>query len=210
MPILNQRKLLSQVSMREALRGLLKQATKASEFLRTEGPQLIDTLAGKYVNETVGLIDVYVERVINLTQNYVGRCEPLSRSYNATVIAVCNEIVDSFNGFWTSIGWCYMFFLPSIALALSLVSLYRKSEAYPGPLVEAQPDERLIVGGGKKKKRGHRRNASEYLPDSAHYRAGYSYQDREHRFQVRLKKTQILQPSVSKALGVWRAPTYKI
>jgi Prominin len=132
--------------------------------------------AEKYVNETVGLIDVYVERVINMTENYVGRCEPLSRSYNATVIAVCNEIVDSFNGFWASIGWCYLFFLPSIALAITLVSLYRKSEAYPGPLVEAQPDERLVVGAGKKKKRGHRRNPSEYLPDSAHYRAGYSYQ----------------------------------
>lgn len=70
-----------------------------------------------------------------------------------------------------------MFFLPSIALAIALVSLYRKSEAYPGPLVEPQTSERLIVGGaGQKKKRGHRRNASEYLPDSAHYRAGYSYQ----------------------------------
>jgi hypothetical protein len=98
-------------------------------------------------------------------------------------MAVCNEIVDSFNGFWASIGWCYLFFLPSIALAISLVSLYRKSEAYPGPLVEAQPEERLVVGAGKKKKRGHRRNASEYLPDLAHYRAGYSYQDRENRFQ---------------------------
>ena len=46
----------NKVSMREALRGLLKQATKASEFLRDEGPQLIDTLAEKYVNETVGLV----------------------------------------------------------------------------------------------------------------------------------------------------------
>ncbi len=46
----------NKVSMREALRGLLKQATKASEFLRNEGPQLIDTLTSKYVNETVGLV----------------------------------------------------------------------------------------------------------------------------------------------------------
>jgi len=104
------------------------------------------------------------------------RCEPLSRSYNATTIAVCNEIVDAFNGFWSSIGWCYMFFLPSIALAVALVSLYRKSEAYPGPLVEQQTERLIVAGAGPKKKRGHRRNASEYLPDSAHYRAGYSYQ----------------------------------
>lgn len=146
--------------MREALRGLLKQASKATEFLRSKGPQLVDSLAEKYVNETVGLIDVYVERVINMTENYVGRCEPISRSYNATVISVCNEIIDPFNGFWASIGWCYMFFLPSIALAIALVSLYRKSEAYSGPLVESQPEERITIGGAKKKKRGHRRNAS--------------------------------------------------
>ena len=67
----------------------------------------------------------------------------------------------------------------------ALVSLYRKSEPYPGPLVEVQPEDVGPPPGSKKKhRRGHRRNASEYLPDSAHYRAGgYSYQDRENRFQ---------------------------
>jgi len=82
----------NKVPLREALRTLLKQvwhsrdrnvmslyrigsfqASKASEFLRNEGPTLIDTLTDKYVNETVMLIDGYVERVINLTENYVGR-----------------------------------------------------------------------------------------------------------------------------------------
>ena len=67
---------------------------------------------------------------------------------------------------------------------MSLVSLYRKSEPYPGPLVERtnaeeQQNQRASSSSShaKKKRRGHRRNASEYLPDSAHYRAGYSYQD---------------------------------
>ncbi len=192
----------NKVNMREALRGLIKQATAASDFLRTEGPQLVDTLANSYVNETIGLIDAYVVRVINHTQEYVGKCGPLSNSYNATVIAVCNEIVDPFNGFWASIGWCYLFFLPSIALAISLVALYRKSEPYPGPLVEVQPED---VGAprsssssshSKKKRRGHRRNASEYLPDSAHYRAGYAYQDSrsgDNRFQDVAPRTYDLQ-----------------
>lgn len=140
------------------------------------------------MNETVGLIDAYVERVINYTTNYVGQCHPISRSYNATVVALCREIVDPFNGFWASIGWCYLFYLPSVALALSLISLYRKSEEYPGPLVEPQQSDEPVVGasrrGGKKPKRarGHRRNPSEYLPDSAHhYRAGYSYQADRNR-----------------------------
>lgn len=173
-----------QSTMREALNGLIQQASKATKELKEGGTELIETLANKYVNETVGLIDAYVERVINYTTNYVGKCHPISRSYNATVVALCREVVDPFNGFWASIGWCYLFYLPSIALALSLISLYRKSEEYPGPLVDPNQTEELVAGsarppGGKKTKRtrGHRRNPSEYLPDSAHhYRAGYSYQ----------------------------------
>ena len=89
-----------------------------SEFLRDKGPELVETLANNYVNETIGQIDDYVLRVVNFTTNMIGRCEPLSNSYNATVVAVCNEIVDPFNGFWASIGWCYFFYLPSIALAI--------------------------------------------------------------------------------------------
>ena len=171
-------------NLRESLSSLIEQAKTARQVLRKSGPQLVDQLTDQYVNETVGLVDGYVERVINYTRTRVGRCEALSNSYNATVIAVCNEIVDPFNGFWASVGWCLMFFLPGVALALSLVSLYRKSEPYPGPLVESTanedapppPSSSSRSDHAKKKRRGHRRNPSEYLPDSAHYRAGYSYQ----------------------------------
>jgi len=181
-------------NLREAVITLIAQATKATAFIRDEGPQLVDELTEQYVNETMMLIDGYVDRVINRTHNSVGRCKPVSTAYNATVIAVCNEIVDPFNGFWTSAGWCLAFFLPSLFLAVPLVGLSRKSEPSPGPLVEAIPNEeqqqqhqqRSSRSGSnshaKKKRRGHRRNPSEYLPDSAHYRAGYSYQQRENRF----------------------------
>ncbi len=175
-------------SFREVLDELIARATKATRFLREQGPELVDSLTNKYVNETTALIDEYVDRVVEHTHGRVGRCKPLSNSYNATVIALCNQIVDPFNGVWTSVGWCLMFFLPGVALAMSLVSLYRKSEPYPGPLVETIPSEESLTQNRQppskgKKRRGHRRNASEYLPDSAHYRAGYSYQDRENRFR---------------------------
>ena len=194
-------------NLREALTGLIKQATQATRFLRDEGPQLVDKLTDRYVNETVGLIDAYVERVINHTKDRVGRCEPLSNSLNATIISVCNEIVDPFNGFWASIGWCVMLFLPSVAIALSLVSLYRKSEPYPGPLVETMPvaaSESAESQHVKKKRRGHRRNASEYLPDSAHYRAGYAYTANgvaENRFSDVAPRNTGAAPSASAAGG---------
>lgn len=160
---------------------------------------MIGELTESYVTETVGLIDEYVDRVITSIQAEVGYCAPLSTSYNATVVAFCHEVVDPFNGFWASIGWyvdtedlitcvfmnffrCFLIYLPCICLSVSLISLYRKSEGYPGPLVETetQPLDKKRRNQG----RGHRRNPSG-LPEVTHSRAlppvpGESVAERAH------------------------------
>jgi prominin 1 len=41
------------------------------------------------------------------------------------------------NGFWASIGWCLVLFIPAIILSVKLAALYQKSDPYPGPLVES-------------------------------------------------------------------------
>ena len=64
-------------------------------FCQTDGPELIGTITDQYVSETVGIIDEYVERVIDKIQYEVGFCAPLSTSYNATVVAICNEVDTS-------------------------------------------------------------------------------------------------------------------
>jgi len=102
----------------------------------------------------------------------------LSTSYNATVTAICQEVVDPFNGFWASIGWCCLLYLPAILLSVSLISLYRKVEPYPGPLMEAQPLHNAGGTGGegggadkaKGRRKGHTRNPSGYLPEYTHAR----------------------------------------
>lgn len=40
------------------------------------------------------------------------------------------------NGFWASVGWCVLLFLPCVVLAMVLASLYRKTDPYPGSIVE--------------------------------------------------------------------------
>ena len=157
-------------SMREAITSLLSQANRATEMIQTEGPELITTLTDQYVTETVDIIDDYVGRVTEKIQTEVGFCSPLSTSYNATVISVCQEVVEPFNGFWASVGWCYLLYLPCVLLSLSLISLYRKVEPYPGPLVEAQPLQESDKGRDKKRRRGHVRNPSGYLPEYTHAR----------------------------------------
>lgn len=157
-------------SMRDAINSLLSQATRATEMIQTEGPELIASLTDQYVSETVDIIDEYVERVVTKIQGEVGYCAPLSTSYNATVISVCHEVVEPFNGFWASTGWCYLLYLPCILLSVSLISLYRKVEPYPGPLVEAQPLHESDKSQAKKRRKGHTRNASGYLPEYTHAR----------------------------------------
>jgi len=158
-------------SMREAVRALINQANSATRYLQREGPSLVTDLTAQFAGEIVELIDTYANRVNHSIQNQVGSCAPLSRSLNATVVALCNEIVDPFNGFWAALGWCYMLYLPIILLSVSLISLYRKSEPYPGPLVESQPlDAPPEREEGKKGKKGHRRNPSSFLPEYTHSR----------------------------------------
>jgi len=170
-------------SMRDAIKNLISQANRATEYLQSKGPELISDLTESYVSEMVNLIDDYVERVVDKSKYEVGFCAPLSNSFNATRVAFCNEIVDPFNGFWASIGWCFLLYLPCIALSVSLVSLYRKSEPYPGPLVEATPLETRGDDRGKKARKGHRRNPSGYLPEYTHSRPqptssqGHAYTD---------------------------------
>ena len=42
------------------------------------------------------------------------------------IILAPSQVVDPFNGFWASIGWCCLLYLPAILLSVSLISLYRK------------------------------------------------------------------------------------
>ena len=45
-----------------------------------------------FLNQTIGIIGEYVDRVLDHAQNQVGKCEPLSNTYNATVVAVCDQV----------------------------------------------------------------------------------------------------------------------
>lgn len=51
-------------------------------------------------------IDQYLSRVVNLTTTKVGQCQPMSQVYNATVIAVCNQILDPFVSFSVFFIFC--------------------------------------------------------------------------------------------------------
>merc|ERR1719347_761780 len=170
-------------SMREAINSLIVQANRATDMIRTKGPELVGTLSDSYVSETVGIIDEYVTRVVQSIEEEIGFCAPLSRSFNSSTAAVCHHIVEPFNVFWASLGWCILLFIASFPISISLVTLYRKLEPggyHGGLLLETQPlhsghdrdqseteDKKNKKG---KKKKGHSRNQSSYLPEYTHAR----------------------------------------
>nr|XP_050854478.1 prominin-like protein isoform X4 [Vespula vulgaris] len=125
-------------SMAEAIHNLVDEVTKAQQFLNKDGPEYVQYLATKFGNAFLHQVDDFLEHVIDSARNKVGRCQPVSNAYNATLVAGCNKILDPFNGFWASVGWCLILFLPTIVLCVKLSNLYQKSDPYPGPLVEAE------------------------------------------------------------------------
>ena len=132
-----------QASLGATLPILIELATKAEKTLRTTGESLVDGLANQLATEAADLVDAYVRKVESSVRKHVGACAPLSEAFNATITAVCSEVpvcckildikfsicthqvVEPFNGFWASIGWCYLLYLPCILLSVSLIKLYR-------------------------------------------------------------------------------------
>lgn len=90
----------------------------------------ISLIAKQYVNDTKTSI-----------LSKVGQCTPLWNLYDSVIIvSFCKYIVDAFNGFWFSIGWCLFFFVPSIIFSVKLAKHYRTME----------PDDEQPEGDGLK------------------------------------------------------------
>ncbi|XP_076680317.1 prominin-like protein isoform X5 [Andrena cerasifolii] len=125
-------------SMAEAIHDLVDEVTKAQQFLNKDGPEYVQQLATRFGNAFLRQVDDFLDHVIEEALRGVGKCGPVSNAYNATLVAGCNKILDPFNGFWASVGWCLVLFIPTIVLCVKLSALYQKSDPYPGPLVESE------------------------------------------------------------------------
>ncbi|KAL0130174.1 hypothetical protein PUN28_002047 [Cardiocondyla obscurior] len=136
-------------SMADAIHDLVDEVTKAQQFLNKDGPEYVQYLATKFGNAFLHQVDNFLEHVIESAMFKIGRCGPVSNAYNATLVAGCNRILDPFNGFWASVGWCLILFIPTIVLCVKLSALYQKSDPYPGPLVEAVHDKKHVSHHGR-------------------------------------------------------------
>uniref|UniRef100_A0A8C4EMY8 Prominin 2 n=1 Tax=Dicentrarchus labrax TaxID=13489 RepID=A0A8C4EMY8_DICLA len=105
---------------------VLSNVEAAQDFLNTNMTQIIRTESRKFVDCQLNYFIVYANWAnVTITQQ-VGRCGPVAGAVNSVEIVLCSQIVESLNAFWFSLGWCIIFFIPSIIFSMKLAKYYRR------------------------------------------------------------------------------------
>lgn len=80
----------------------------------------------KFLDCQLGNFIAYADYAnLTITQQ-VGRCGPVAGAVDTVEMILCSHIVESLNAFWFSLGWCMIFFIPSIIFSVKLAKYYRK------------------------------------------------------------------------------------
>lgn len=75
----------------------------------------------------------YLDTVKRRIREDVGNCGELYNEINYLLTtSLCERVVNPYNAFWFSVGWCLFFFIPSIIVAWDLNIQYRRI-GYYGP-----------------------------------------------------------------------------
>uniref|UniRef100_K1RD67 Prominin-1-A n=1 Tax=Magallana gigas TaxID=29159 RepID=K1RD67_MAGGI len=114
---------LTSLNNATAVDDVKHQLNAATTNMQSNG---MTNIAQSFVNDTVNIIDVYFKDVKGKLHNEIGQCQPLWNLYNSIIkISLCQYIVDAFNGFWFSIGWCIFFLLPGAVVGTKLSNFLR-------------------------------------------------------------------------------------
>lgn len=96
---------------------------EAEKNLKNKG---MKSITKGFIDRIFNIIDDFVATTNTSVYKDLGKCEPLWNLYNSVIlISVCHYTIDSLNGVWFSIGWCILFFIPSILFSVKFSNLIR-------------------------------------------------------------------------------------
>ncbi|XP_068578924.1 prominin-2 [Cebidichthys violaceus] len=108
---------------------VLSNVGAAQDFLNTNTTQIVKSESRKFLDCQLGYFIIYADWAnVTITQQ-VGRCGPVAGAVDSVEIILCSYIVESLNAFWFSLGWCMIFFIPSIIFSIKLAKYYRRMKS---------------------------------------------------------------------------------
>ncbi|NWY64187.1 PRM1A protein, partial [Erithacus rubecula] len=108
--------------------AVLDKANETQEFLEREMPNIIKNETGAFLEQLLDFFETYISWAKSSVTEELARCKPIAQSLDNVETIGCDYIMDSVNAFWFSLGWCTLFLLPSIILAVRLAKFYRRMD----------------------------------------------------------------------------------
>ncbi|XP_044292887.1 prominin-1-A-like [Varanus komodoensis] len=110
----------------ELANSTLTQIEDAEKFLNLRTKEVITNETSVFVHSMVGFFQTYLDWAKKIIKGQVGRCGPAAWAVDSVNIIFCSYMVNFVNAFWFSLGWCTVFLLPSIIIAVRLAKFYRR------------------------------------------------------------------------------------
>ncbi|XP_009078417.1 PREDICTED: prominin-1-A-like, partial [Acanthisitta chloris] len=108
--------------------AVLDKAYKTQEFLNRETPNIIKNETLAFVEQLLDFFETYISWAKSSLTEDVARCKPIAQTLDNVEVIGCDYVLDSVNAFWFSLGWCTLFLLPNIILAVRLAKFYRRMD----------------------------------------------------------------------------------
>ncbi|XP_065919137.1 prominin-1-A-like isoform X2 [Dysidea avara] len=119
----------SAMLLNRTVQGILDDAN--ATFAQLSGPtgsQLVVNQTRIVLEHFIAYATDFANWAINNLENEIGRCRPLYATYINLYYEVCEDAVDGINGFWLAIGWCVLFFIPTLVFTACLSCYFRSAE----------------------------------------------------------------------------------
>ncbi|XP_065919097.1 prominin-1-A-like [Dysidea avara] len=117
------------VELSERVQEILVNANATvAELNGPNGTQLVLNRTEIVLNRVITFATDFANWAIDNLENEIGRCQPLYAAYSNLYYEACKDAVDGINAFWLAIGWCVLFFIPSLVFSVWLSHYLRRTE----------------------------------------------------------------------------------